>query len=254
MNYLSKNIGYLRKEKGLTQEQFADELKITRSRVGSYEEGRSEPSVITLLELSQFFNLPIDAIIQNDLTKSNNSSFIDIGNHRVLFPILVDDNNDNIIEVVPLAASAGYLKGYSDPEYITQLDKIKLPFVTNGKHRAFLINGDSMLPLKSGSYVIGRYVENLNEIKDGKTYVMITLNDGIVYKRVYDQTKKNQTLLLSSDNNTYSPYEIPVNDVMELWEFNCSIQNEEHDPDNLKINRMLKIIQDLQEEVATLQN
>jgi transcriptional regulator with XRE-family HTH domain len=254
MNYLSKNISYLRKERSLTQEQFADELEISRSRVGSYEEGRSEPSVITLLALSQFFNLPIDVMVQNDLTKSNNSSFIDIGNHRVLFPILVDEDNENLIEVVPLAASAGYLKGYADPEYIAQLDKIKLPFVTNGKHRAFLIKGDSMLPLKDGSYVVGRYVEDITGIKDGKTYVMITLNDGIVYKRVRSQISKNNTLLLSSDNNSYSPYEIPINEVVELWEFNCSIQNEEHDPDNLKINRMLKIIQDLQEEVATLQN
>ena len=204
--------------------------------------------------MSKFFNLPIDVIVQNDLTKANNSSFIDIGNHRVLFPILVDKNNENLIEVVPISASAGYLKGYSDPEYISQLDKIKLPFVTNGKHRAFLIKGDSMLPLKNGSYVVGRYVEDVADIKDGKTYVMITLNDGIVYKRVFNQIAENNTLLLSSDNNTYTPYEIPINDVIELWEFNCSIQNEEHDPDNLKINRMLRIIQELQEEVATLQN
>jgi len=68
----------------------------------------------------------------------------------------VDDNNENLIEVVPTKASAGYLAGYlagyDDLEYIEQLQKIKLPFLPTGKHRAFPIKGDSMLPMKDGSF------------------------------------------------------------------------------------------------------
>ena len=61
-----------------------------------------------------------------------------------------------MVEIVADGASAGYLRGYSDPEYIESLNSLKLPFLPIGKHRAFPIKGDSMLPIKSGSFIIAR--------------------------------------------------------------------------------------------------
>ena len=43
MANISLNIKFLRKKKGLTQQQFADEIGIKRSLVGAYEEERAEP-------------------------------------------------------------------------------------------------------------------------------------------------------------------------------------------------------------------
>lgn len=123
-------------------------MNVTRSRIGSYEEGRSAPTIEFLIHLSDYFKIPIDILLRNDLTKAQDTSFIEVGNKRVLFPIMVDENNENLIEVVPVKATAGYLAGYDDPEYIEQLQKIKLPFLPTGKHRAFPIKGDSMLPMK----------------------------------------------------------------------------------------------------------
>ncbi len=68
MGRIAKNIKHLRGLKSLTQEQFSIELDISKSRVGSYEEGRSEPPIDTLIELSDFFNISIDAFVKNDLT------------------------------------------------------------------------------------------------------------------------------------------------------------------------------------------
>ena len=131
MKYIQTNIKHLRSLKGLSQEHFAEELGWTRSIVGSYEEGRSEPSIERLIDLSIFFNLPIDIFIKNDLRLAKDTSFIEIGNKRVLFPIVVNDSNEDLIEIVPVEASAGYLKGYADPEYVEQLQNIKLPFFTH---------------------------------------------------------------------------------------------------------------------------
>ena len=139
MKMIAKNIKYLRELKGLTQETFADNMNVTRSRIGSYEEGRSAPTIEFLIHLSDYFKIPIDILLRNDLTKAQDTSFIEVGNKRVLFPIMVDENNENLIEVVPVKATAGYLAGYDDPEYIEQLQKIKLPFLPTGKHRAFTI-------------------------------------------------------------------------------------------------------------------
>ncbi|WP_341222198.1 XRE family transcriptional regulator, partial [Polaribacter atrinae] len=185
MSSLSKNIKHLRRLKGLTQEFLAEELSVTRSRISSYEESRSSPSIEFLIDFSDYFKLPIDIIVRNDLTKAKDVSFIEVGNKRVLFPISVDTENENLIEVVSAKTSAGYLLGYGDPEYIEQLQKIKLPFLPTGKHRAFPIKGDSMLPMKDGSYVVAEFVENITDVKNGTSYIIVTKNDGMTYKRVY---------------------------------------------------------------------
>jgi transcriptional regulator with XRE-family HTH domain len=253
MKMISKNIKHLRSLKKLSQEGLADELGVTRSRIGSYEENRSAPTIEMLIKLSDYFKIPVDILIKNDLTKSKESSFIEIGNQRVLFPITVDSNNENLIEVVPVKASAGYLAGYDDPEYIEQLEKIKLPFLPTGKHRAFPIKGDSMLPMKSGSYVVGRFVEDRNDIKSGKTYVLVTLNDGMVYKRVLNNIDLNNSLLLISDNKMYHDYSVPINEVLEIWEFTCSINTQEYNEQDLKISSIINMFNDLGVELKALE-
>jgi hypothetical protein len=72
-----------------------------------------------------------------------------------------------------------------------------------------------MLPLTSGSIVIGKYIESIDYIRDGKTYIILTKDEGIVYKRVETQEK---SLLLISDNNKYEPYKVDNNDIIEIWE------------------------------------
>lgn len=253
MNFLSKNIKHLRQLKNLSQEAFADYLKVTRSRIGSYEENRSSPSVDFLIELSTFFNIPIDILIKNDLTKTKDISFIEVGNKKILFPIMVNEENENLIEVVPAKASAGYLLGYDDPEYIEQLQKVNLPFIPTGKHRMFPIKGDSMLPAKDGSYIIGEYMEDIKTIKSGYTYIVVTKNDGMTYKRVYNQVKEQENFLLKPDNNLYQPYEIAANEVVEMWKFTCAFNPFEYEKHELKISNIINLFQSLGIELKALE-
>jgi transcriptional regulator with XRE-family HTH domain len=253
MNYLSHNIKHIRTLKGLTQEQFAEDLKVSRSRISSYEENRAIPPVDFLIDLSAYFKLPIDILIKTDMSKTRNSSFIEVGNRRVLFPITVNGADEDLIEIIPIEASAGYLRGYDDPQYIEHLNKIKLPFLPTGTHRAFPIKGDSMLPVKSGSYIVARFVENIRDIKSGKTYIVLTLNDGLVYKRVYDKTKEHNMLLLASDNKKYDPYYVAVEDVLELWEFTCCINTQEYDEHELKISSIASMLNQLGVELKALE-
>ncbi|MGJ5640589.1 XRE family transcriptional regulator [Formosa sp. S-31] len=253
MTLIAKNLKHLRHLKRLTQEVLAEDLQVTRSRISSYEEGRSAPTLEFLIAVSDYFKLPIDILLRNDLTKGQDASFIEVGNQRVLFPITVDSDNENLIEVVPVKASAGYLAGYDDPEYIEQLQKIKLPFLPTGKHRAFPIKGDSMLPMKPGAYVVGRFVESRLDIISGRTYVLITKNDGMVYKRVYNHIDTQNTLRLVSDNTTYEPYDISIEDVLELWEFTCSINTQEYDEQELKISSIIQMFNTLGVELKALE-
>lgn len=252
MIFIGKNIKHLRTLKNASQEQFADDMQVSRSRISSYEENRAYPPIEFMIALSEKSKIPIDALIKNDLSKSNNSTYIEIGNRRVLFPITVDGDNEDLIEIVPVETSAGYLRGYADPEYIEHLNKIKLPFLPTGTHRAFPIKGDSMLPVKSGSYVVGKYVERIEDVKNGKTYIVLTHNDGLVYKRIYNQLKENGCFKLVSDNQKYDPYHVPVNEILELWEFTCCINTQEYEPHELKISSIANMLTELGVEMESL--
>ena len=55
MSKIAKNIKILRDLKKISQEQLAEDLKINRSRLGAYEEGRNEPPIELLVAISRFF-------------------------------------------------------------------------------------------------------------------------------------------------------------------------------------------------------
>ncbi|PRD48248.1 XRE family transcriptional regulator [Sphingobacterium haloxyli] len=230
MSNIASNLKFLRKKKGLTQQQFADALEIKRASVGAYEEDRAEPKYELLRKIAQFYDLTMDELA-NDIIdekwrpqpKSNAS------NLRVL-SITVDGNERENIELVPVKASAGYLNGYGDPEYVASLPKFSLPMFAQGTYRAFEIKGDSMLPLPSGSVIIGEYVENWHDIKPNQTYIVVSKEDGVVYKRIAYKFKEEKGLKLVSDNKTYEPYWVSTEDIIEVWKAKAFISTELPEP------------------------
>jgi len=255
MGKLAKNIKHLRTLKGLTQEQLAIELNITKSRIGSYEEGRSEPLIDTLIEFSTYFKLPIDALVKNDLSLSSTDTFIDIGNQRVLFPIRVDENNDNVIEVVTKEASAGYLQGYTDTEFVANLPIMSLNFLPTGKHRAFPIKGDSMHPwVKDGDVVVCEYLESSQQVKNSYCYIILTKNDGLVYKRVFTDKIEEGYLTLSSDNKMYQPYLLHLSDVLEIWQFKLNLCIGQYQEDELNPASILNLMRSVGIELKDLKS
>ena len=247
MQYISSNIRHLRHLKGWSQEQLADRIDVTRARIGSYEENRCDPPIDILLRLSRLYHIAIDALIKADLRKYDLDSMMNIAHNRILFPIVVDPKNNELIEVVTIKASAGYLSGYSDPQYIEQLPLMNLPFRIVGKHRAFPIKGDSMPPLKEGCFVVAKFMESLKEIKDGNTYILVTRDDGIVYKRLYN---KGKTIELHSDNKQYQPYSIKPADVLEVWEFVCTLNISDKKSEELNIDSIIKMLNSMRVELG----
>ena len=53
----------LRKQKGLTQEELAAALCVSRTAVSKWESGRGYPNIDTLKEIATFFNLTIDELL-----------------------------------------------------------------------------------------------------------------------------------------------------------------------------------------------
>ncbi len=248
---IAKNIKALRDQKRLSQEQLAEDLGITRARLGAYEESRNQPPIDMLIRLSDYFQVSIDALIRADFSKSTVEAMMKIGKHRTLLPIQVDKNNNDLVEVVNVRAMAGYLNGYADPQFIEDLPVMNLPFKIIGKHRAFPIKGDSMPPLKDGTIVVGRYVESLEEIKDGQTYIVLTKDDGLVYKRLYREKKKAANIFeFHSDNPAYVPYTVQTENILEVWSFVCSLNIGEFKAQELNIDNVIRFLQSYRVEMG----
>jgi len=249
MSKANKNIRHLRSIKGWSQGQLATALEIPRARIGAYEEERCEPPIEVLIKISDIFHIAIDALVRCDLSSVNREELIRVGANRILFPVVVDKDREDKIEVLTVKASAGYLGGYADPEFIAEMPRMSLPQRTSGKCRAFPIQGDSMPPLKSGSYVVARYIDSIKDLTSGKTYILLTQDEGVVYKRVYP---KGDILELRSDNPFYKPYVVHRKDVLEIWEFVCAMNMEDKKDDADPMKGIVEMLHLMKEDIEQL--
>jgi transcriptional regulator with XRE-family HTH domain len=254
---LNENIRILRKRLALTQDQFAQQLGVKRSLVGAYEEGRAEPRLELLQKMAEVFSISVDQLIGKDFTTDSAPLTVSTVRGKDVLVVTVDASQKQNIEFVPHKAAAGYLNGYADMEYVKELPHFSLPNLRQGTYRAFEISGDSMLPLMPGTIVIGEYVEDLKNIKSGKTYVLVTQREGIVYKRVFNYLEDNGNLFLVSDNRHYAPYQLSGTDVIEVWAAKAYISvqfPDVADKQDVSVEQIAGVVLDLQKEILQLKS
>jgi len=228
--FWASNIKVLRNRRGMNQESLAAALGISRSKLNAHENGQTvNPPVEDLFRFSDYFSISIDALLRSDLSRlkdqqlveleSVSNDFISGKKMKILATTVNADNTENI-EFVPQKARAGYLTGFGDPEFISKLPVFHMPHLPKDrKFRMFATTGDSMYPIPENSLVIGNYVEDWMGIKADTPCIVITRDEGIVFKMVTSRIKDNRTLLLRSLNSVYEPYEVNVAGVLEIWQF-----------------------------------
>ncbi len=261
MKKISTNIRFLRKKNNLTQQEFADAIGIKRSMIGAYEEDRASPKMDNMKAIANYFGISVDELVSERITdkwldertsRLEKEKEIKAGNLRVLSITVDQDDNENI-ELVPVKASAGYINGYADPEFVRELPKFHLPMLQGGTFRAFEIKGDSMLPIQPGSIIVGEYVDDWKQMKNNDTYVIVSKNEGIVYKRVMNRLKEQKSLLLKSDNKAYEPYPISVDDIMEVWKAKAFISTSFPEPEQeMSISQLTNIMMEMQKKINSI--
>ncbi len=260
--YFKSNIKLLRKRKGRTQDDVAHALGMKRSTLSGYENGVGQPGINTLTEFSEYFGVAIDTLVKVDLESLSESQLSQLekgydiyikGSSLRVLATTVDSDNEENIELVNEKARAGYAAGYADPEYIRILPTFKLPFLSKQKkYRSFQISGDSMLPIPDGSYVTGEFVQDWNNIRNHHAYILLTRDDGMVFKVVENLIESNGKLKLHSLNPLFLPYEIKISDVTEVWKFVNYISSEVPEPNKEKddltreVNALKKQVQAIQ--------
>src|SRR4051812_4343500 len=245
MSQAGKNLKYLRKLRGWTQEEFASKLKIKRSLLGAYEEERAEPSIEVLEAVSSIFKMTLDELLLQDVGRAKGSSYVEKRRYLKM------SANTSEIQFVPVKAAAGYLAGYADPEFIDELNTFTLPMLTGGSYRAFEIVGDSMLPTQSGSVIVGEKLEEIDSVKSSNTYIVVSRSEGIVYKRVLKSNRSKNKVTLVSDNPSYEPYQVNTDEIVELWQAQMII-SKANVQQRWDVNQLANLVNNLQEQVSTL--
>ncbi|MFI5131116.1 MAG: XRE family transcriptional regulator [Chitinophagales bacterium] len=244
MAIANKNLKYLRKLRGWTQEEFAQKLRIKRSLLGAYEEERAEPRIDVLEVVCDIFKLTLDDLLRKDVS-DNKSNYL--AKRRAMK--LAAGRSD--IPFVPIKAAAGYLAGYADPEFVDELNTFTLPMLAGGNYRAFEIVGDSMLPTPSGSVIVGEKVENIDDVKNNTACIVISRNEGIVYKRVQKNGRTKNKLTLVSDNPVFHPYLVNTEEILEMWQVQVVISRM-NTQQRWNVNQLADMVTNLQEQVVTL--
>jgi len=260
-HHLASNLRVLRKRKSRSQGDVAEALGLKRTTWSAYEQGVSEPALDVLLHIADYFRVPLDVLLREPLETYRESQLRSVElayeerargtNVRVVVTTTDAAGRENV-ELVPEKARAGYVAGYADPEYIRVLPAFHMPFLrSDRKHRTFQIKGDSMPPVSDGSYVTGEYVDNWLMLKDGTPCIVVTRQDGVVFKIVHNELKERGVLILSSTNPAYPPYEVKAEDVLEVWRFVNYISNE-LPPPNLSKDYLQDALASLQDELRRL--
>lgn len=68
MSCFGKNIRKIRIAKKMTQTEFAELFNLKRTALGSYEEGRAEAKIDTIIKIADHFKLSLDQLLKKELT------------------------------------------------------------------------------------------------------------------------------------------------------------------------------------------
>lgn len=259
--YFHANIKFLRKRRNLTQDEAAARLGMKRSTLSGYENQVALPGIDALLQFAAFYHVAVDTLLKIDLASLRESQveqlergedvFLKGGNLRILASTVGADNQENI-ELVPVRAQAGYSNGFADPEYIRELEVFRLPFLSKEKkYRTFQLRGDSMLPIPEKAWVTGEYVADWKSLKTGEACIVLTLDEGIVFKIIENRIEGEGILGLYSLNPMYEPYEIHVSDLKEIWKFVHFISHEIPDP-VIPENQLVRTVAHLKQDMDRL--
>lgn len=194
----------LRKKNNLTQEQFAAELNVSKGAVAMWETGKRTPDTDTLIEISHFFHVPVDALIKShyyyyfydEEFKPTEEECEHIKKYRVLDEhgrkmvdlVLAEEFNRCIVDIEEDTAvikirhstyrvSAG--RGF-DLEDRDSWEEIDIPDTPEARKADFAvtIKGDSMEPIYSDGQIV--LVQEQSAVDIGETGVYIINGGGFI--------------------------------------------------------------------------
>ena len=159
------------------------------------------------------------------------------------------------IPVVMQRQFTEYGQRHQQADFLHRLPAMQLPTLPEGQYRAFEAGDDFTFP---GALLVGKFIRNWFDIADGKLYVLLlqaqrtdVSGSGICCRRVYNQVKVKGTLLLTADRTDIPNREVPLKEVVEVWEIGAFV-SQQLPPPAPDTDRLRQLVDDLRFEIERL--
>lgn len=184
MNFKTR-LKQLRNERGISQRQLAEFLKVAPSTISMYENGQREPNFEVLESLADFFNVDLNYL----LGKSDKTTKL----------MLEDSQPPQGIQIPVLGTVAAGIP-ISAVQDILDYEEVPQSWKSQGEFFGLRIKGDSMQPkMDDGDVVIVRQQSDAN---NGDTIIALVNGDDATCKKLQ---KTDNGIMLVSTNPNYLP-------------------------------------------------
>lgn len=150
------------------------------------------------------------------------------------------------IQWVASSQQQEYIANFQNPGYLTRLPSFQLPNLPSGYYRAFESGEDFAYP---GAILVGTFIRNWYDIKDGMQYVFLLKSQGLIFRNAFNQVKTAGILLLTSDNPEIEELDVPLQDVLEVWEIKAFVSLQMPAPQP-SLERVSQLVDELQLELS----
>lgn len=192
---LSKRIKEIRKERGLTQTDLANQFGVTQQAVAKWESSLSTPDYITITKLAEFFDISADYLL---------------GLSDSFYP----KNSFSAVKIIG-TVKAGY-DFFADQE---ELGVAPASVMDAEAYRYLVVRGDSMAPfIRDGDLALVRIQQTL---RNGDLGVLIYKDGEATLKKYYHT---DGTVLLKPFNSEYETLSIKGHDLNDLIVFGKVIE------------------------------
>lgn len=99
----SKKLYELRKKNGLSQEEMANKLNVTRQTISKWELGESTPDMEKLIILSDYFNISLDELVLGKIPKQSENNAKSTAVQIVDEKILTKENKNKMKKGLKIA-------------------------------------------------------------------------------------------------------------------------------------------------------
>lgn len=205
---IKERVLYFTDYKGFAKEKFFEELGVTYGNFKGKAKEKALSSDVLAKIVSKYPELNPEWLLtgEGEMLKSDNNT-----------PAVAEPQIPSGIPMLPFDAFAGI---GTDVEGVN-LDTIEERYVVplfDGMKMDFMISvrGSSMYPkYNSGDVVACRMVQELLFVQWNKVYVLDTISQGVIIKRL-KKSDKEGFVICKSDNEQYEPFEIPMSDIRTI--------------------------------------
>ena len=215
-SFVGHNIKKIRQAKNISQSDFAALFDLSRPSVGAYEEGRSEPKIETLIQISRYFNISVDVMLTRELSSKDIFSLGLL--NKKLDRAHAADPKTQAVRSAPFISNKEripYLVNRHDKTYLENLPKLGNPDPSSEidlilEHEGQRLEVDSK-GIRHGDLLLCRKRSSPTEASE-KLWVLMT-TDEILVGRV--RTLENKVLTVSFDNPNYEDLQLKSEQIIE---------------------------------------